>query len=169
MPPLEELRNDPAERRVSDQPRPALGLRPWFALLRRARSLRRFALAIRPKRITAAQPNCPIYSVVSAAAEPLWQVAIPRNLLGRARGIRAVADGHGVLLAGSMVHGRRLAEPICVVALDRSGRVLAKRVLLPGKLWFHRGAVWMLELPEAESCSQVGRQVRLLVSPHDCS
>lgn len=167
MPPLEELDNDPAERRARDQPRPALGLRPWFALLRRARSLRRFALAIRPRRVTALRGNCPISLIARVGEGPEWRITLPRRLVERVAGIRSVADGRGVLLAGSAVHGWGMAAPLLVLALDRQGQVLAARCLVPGTMWRHRGAAWMLELPVATREPGVGAAVRLLVSPRE--
>ncbi len=166
MPPSELLRINPADRRGRDQPRPALGLRPWFALLRRARSLRRFALAIRPRRVTADEPSWPIFLIAVVGDEAGWCVSLPRRLVDRAAGIRAISSDHGVLLAGSMVNGWGMGRPLPVLALDRCGTVIATHLLQPGRAWRHADASWMLELPTTATMAAVGTPVRLLVSPH---
>ena len=165
MLPLEELENHPAERRARDQPRPALGLRPWFALLRLARSLRRFALAIRKGRVTALRGNCPISLIARVGVAEDYRITVPTRLVERIAGIRSTSGCRGVLLAGSTVHSWGMVDPLLVLALDGRGRVLTVRRLAPGTVWRHRGAAWMLELPVATRMPEVGAAIRLLVSP----
>ena len=153
--------SNPAQSRVEDQPRPALGLRPWFALLRRARNLRRFALAIRPKRITALRSNVPIHLIAEVPGVFLIPVVVPITLWSRFRGIKGVPPGHGVLLATSAVHSFGLEEPLTVLAVNEKGRVLTTRDLPPSAMWRHSAARWLLELPTTTITRSEGVVVRL--------
>ena len=128
---------------AADQPRPALGRRPWFALLRRARSLRRFALAIRSQIVA----GSPVLLTV-AARDGSWGVAsvyLASSPYDRLRGVKA---GHSsVLLQTRSVHGRGLEGGLCLVAIDSYGSVVAVTDLRPNSVVRIRRAVWILELP----------------------
>ena len=154
--------SSPAQSRVEDQPRPALGLRPWFALLRRARNLRRFALAIRLGRVTALRRNLPIDLLAEVPGVFRRPITVPVTLRERLPGIKRTPPGHGVLLATSTVHSVGLKHSIGLLALDEKGAVLAAYHLAPNKTWRCPAATWILELPPVLSKPSEGATVRLL-------
>jgi len=73
------------------------------------------------------------------------------------------------VLAARSVHGFGMREPLGVVSLDAAGRVRRAGVLRPGRLFWDRGAYWVIELPpgrplppqgmilKAASCRVYGR------------
>jgi hypothetical protein len=135
--------DSPRRECAAAQPRPALGRRPWFALLRRARSLRRFALAIRPESVAG---SCRWLTLVGHntpwTASPVFLAARRRD---RWRGVRG--GPQLLLLRTNMVHGRGLPGPLRLAALDEIGTVVATRILLPGSFVWLRRAAWTLEMP----------------------
>lgn len=129
-----------------DQPRPALGLRPWFALLRRARSLRRFAFAI----VSGSVPGGRRYRSAGSLvlASDAWRsppIVLATSFRERLVGIRRV-DAGGILLRSSSVHAFGIRAPIRVVHLKRDGTVLRQDLLTSGRRMSARGE-WILELP----------------------
>jgi len=161
---------NPARSRVEDQPRPALGLRPWFALLRRARNLRRFALAIRPERVTALHSNLPIQLIAEIPGVFRTPVVVPITLWQRLRGIRRAPPDHGVLLAASAVNSIGLVYPVTAIALGAGGKVLATHRLTPNTTWRHPRATWILELGSGTPVLP-GARVRILAPQRfpDCA
>jgi len=148
---------------AADQPRPALGRRPWFALLRRARSLRRFALAIRPGSVA-----CLSDPITLASREGTWDaspVAIAGTAGQRLLGVKTGADR--VLLRTRAVHGRGVRRGLRLVAINDAGVVVAVRALGPGGFAWLRGATWVLEQPLDASQPAVG--TRLAIYPHRCA
>jgi hypothetical protein len=137
---------------AADQPRPALGRRPWFALLRRARSLRRFALAIRPESVAGTR-----LLLTLADDDGVW--AVSPVLLASTRRERWLGVKTGfdrVLLATDSVHGRGLSAPLQLVGIDGSGIVLSVRMLKPGGFVRLIGVSWTLELPVGDDVPAVG-------------
>lgn len=129
------------------QPRPAFGRRPWLALLRRARNLRRFALAM-GGRIPAGRRGDLVGAVqVSASGWAHRPVAVAGSLRARRTGLRPMALGWGMVIGGRSVHARGMVEPLTVVGIDRDGIVVFVRRLRPGGLAFMPGAAAVLELP----------------------
>ncbi len=130
-------------KRAAYQPRPALGRRPWFALLRRARSLRRFAFAMR--RESVARSGEMLTVTVPATGWTVQLVAVARTPFERWRGVRNGPTT--LLLRTSRVHGRGLREPLLVIGIDLHGEVLIAERLDPGRFLRARGASWILEVP----------------------
>ena len=100
------------------QPRPAFGLRPWFALLRRARSLRRFAFAIVSGSVPGGRPYRPGRSVVLATDR--WRslpITVAITSADRLVGMRHPGR-NGVLLKASSVHAAGLVDALRVVHVD---------------------------------------------------
>jgi len=125
------------------QPRPALGRRPWFALLRRARSLRRFALAIRRESVAGSRRLLTLADSHNGwTASPVLHANRRRD---RWRGVRS--DHQMVLLHTNMVHGRGLHRLIRLVSIDGAGTVLATEKLKPGSFVWLREGSWTLEIP----------------------
>ena len=134
-------------RQDRDQPRPALGRLPWFALLRRARSLRLFAFAMERS-----LPGTPLY--------PVWHAGTP---VQRLAGIGGAPHGYGVIMGTSSLHGFGLSAPLSVLWLDGDGTILAMDTLRPGHVVRHRGAVWAIELPASVSVDAVPGDAVVLV------
>lgn len=147
------------------QPRPALGRRPWFAFLRRARSLRRFALAMRWVRVPAGR--CVTIRLGGDGERAHCHLAA--TPAQRWRGIGAVPPGVGVLLAGRSVHGFGLDRPLRVVGLDPRGTVVAVRRLNPRRIVFVARAVYLLELPEPVGSGVVAGQQATVLASVQCS
>ena len=128
---------------AADQPRPALGRRPWFALLRRARSLRRFAFAIRPESVARIGPTLTVVDPISGwSAAPVGLAVSARE---RWRGIRS--NPGMVLIRTSRVHARGLNRPLLVIGLDGDGVVVDVSSLASGRFLHLQGAAWALEVP----------------------
>ena len=140
-----------------DQPRPALGRRPWFALLRRARSLRRFALAIRPESVARSRRF-----VTVASRNGSWVaggVLLAESAMDRRRGVLIAAPR--VLLRTRCVHSFALRRPLRVVGIDRWGHVRVQRVLQPRRLHVLRDVAWTLELPITDPGPELGEQLNI--------
>jgi hypothetical protein len=145
------------------QPRPALGRRPWFALLRRARSLRRFALAIRRESVAGSWRSLTLVDHDTGwVASPVFHAARWRD---RWRGIRS---GHRmVLLHTNMVHGRGLRQPIRLASINDAGKVVATEVLEPGSfVWLRQGS-WTLEMPLQHPSPARGAVLAIYPRPGD--
>ena len=152
---------DPAQSRAKDQPRPALGLRPWFALLRRARNLRRFALAMRHERVTVLRRNVPIQLIAEVPGVFRCPVIVPASFRERLAGIKRAPPGHGVLLAAAAVNSVGLRRAVTAIALGDRGEILAVHFLAPHAFWRHSRASWILELDAQTPPPPAGR-VRIL-------
>ncbi len=144
------------------QPRPALGLRPWFAFLRRARSLRRFAFAI-----CARLPADPRYSLPASVTlrDRNWVadgVVVAISLGERLTGIRN-PDASGVLLHTASVHGRGISSPLRLIHLSRSGTVVGEGLLAPRRIVRSR-SYWVLELPLSTPAPPQGARLTVLPS-----
>jgi hypothetical protein len=128
------------------QPRPAFGLRPWFALLRRARSLRRFAFAIVSRSVPRESEYRPGRSVI--AKGPAWRsppITVAVSFVERLAGLRG-SRNRGLLIRTSSVHARGLSALLRIVHLDDRGTVLHQDLLAPGRRVAAVGT-WVLELP----------------------
>ena len=145
------------------QPRPAFGLRPWFALLRRARSLRRFAFAMRAGTVPARRRYGPL-----VARSGRWShcpVDVALSFHSRFRGLRPASDGRGLLLRGSSVTGRGMRDGLGLAFLSADGQVIHTATLDPGRTASFRGSYWVLELPQSELSPPVGSFVVLCRPP----
>ena len=145
------------------QPRPAFGLRPWFALLRRARSLRRFAFAIVRGSVPGGRPYRPGSSVVLVSAS--WRsppIAVATSFVDRLIGMRR-RQTSGLLLRSSSVHAAGLGSPLRVVHLDAEGTVLHQDLLTAGRRMAARGT-WILELPLCAGRPDTGTRLTVLPS-----
>ena len=135
------------EKSASYLPRPALGRRPWFAFLRRARMRRRFALAMGRERTSAWVGRQPMTVRLVA---PGW-LSPPLRLAGtrseRRRGLAPCPGPFGILMKTRSIHGFRLQSAIEFVALDMFGVVTRSGILRPGGVAYCRGASWIAELP----------------------
>ena len=147
---------------TGDQPRPAFGLRPWFALLRRARSLRRFAFAIVSGSVPGDRPYRSGGSVVLACED--WaspSVSVASSFRDRLLGVgRRGTDG--LLVRCASVHGHGIRAPLRVIHLDGDGTVVHQDILMTGRRTPARG-VWILELPIGVPGPDTG--ARLVVLP----
>ncbi len=149
-----------------DQPRPALGLRPWFALLRRARSLRRFAFAIVSGSVPGDRPyraRGPVTLAVGSWRSP--PVVVASSFTDRLVGVRRERTG-GLLIRSSSVHAYGCRKPLRVVHLDGDGMVVYQDILMSGRRTPARGA-WILELPFGTPGPDTG--TRLVVLPSSVS
>jgi hypothetical protein len=87
----------------------------------------------------------------------------------RRRGLVPRPMGRGLLLLGRVVHSIGMSEDWALVALDRSGCVVAVRIIAPRRLVAFWPAQWVLELPAEEPLPAVGAKVmvtRDLTWPH---
>lgn len=148
------------------QPRPAFGLRPWFALLRRARSLRRFAFAIVGGSVPGHRAYRPRRLVTVTAGT--WRsppIVVPTSFAGRLVGIRANPGG-GLLLRTRSVYTTGRVGPLRILHLDRDGRVVHHDILMPGRRVASRSA-WILELPMVDRGPDTGASLIVLPSPDE--
>lgn len=128
-------------------PRPALGRRPWFAFLRRARMRRRFALAMGRERNSA--PGQRQLSMIRLRADG-WQssaLILVRTRLELWRGLAPCPGPIGILMRTRSIHGFGLRSAIEFVALDADGVVTRSGTLWPRHVVHIRGAAWVAELP----------------------
>ena len=146
-------------------PRPALGRRPWFAFLRRARMRRRFALAMGRERTRARAGRQPVTVRLVAPGwlSPPLRLACTRS--ERWRGLAPCPGPFGILMRTRSIHGFGLRSSIEFVAFDATGVVTRSGRLRPGRVAYCRGASWIAELPagsprpRAESVALVDRLV----------
>jgi hypothetical protein len=135
-----------------------LGRRPWFALLRRARNLRRFALAMVGR--IPAMGAAPIPGGLLTVSAPGWShgpVLAATTMRQRWIGLGPLPLGWGLLVAGRSVHGRGMREALTVVGLDAGGAVTGAIRLVPGGRVTMAGAVAILELPVGVTVPDTGR------------
>lgn len=132
------------------QPRPALGRRPWFALLRRARSLRRFALAMgrrlpverrehridTPGTITSVGGGWTHTPTVLAASHRIRRV-----------GLRPLSCGLGLVIRASSVHGIGMVEDLTLIGVSADGVVVRCATLSRGSIVCMPDARFVIELP----------------------
>ena len=147
----------------SAHPRPAFGLRPWFALLRRARSLRRFAFAI----VNGIVPGGRSYrlgrlAVVTSGSWRSPQVLVATSFLGRLVGLRGDNTG-GLLLRTRSVYAPAGMGPLRIVHVDRHGGVVHQDILTAGRSVAARSD-WILELPIRDRGPDTGAQLNVLPS-----
>lgn len=136
------------------QPRPALGLRPWFAFLRRALRLRRLDFAIGPEgnsRPLLYRIGGPGWRVTAAVAGPT----------GRLRGLRPVAGPLAMLLRTRSVHTAGMREPLVVAAIAGDGTVRRVAHVAPGRLFADRRAAWILEFGPVHGVPTPGDRLTL--------
>ena len=139
----------------ANHPRPAFGLRPWFAFLRRARSLRRFALAIAARRLPVTAQDA-MWRLRSEAGDWEVMVHVVTSLTGRWRGLRPTGSVHGLILRTSSVHTFGMRDGLTAVALDKAGEVMRTARLRPQRVFTVPGARWIIELPAATAKPPVG-------------
>jgi len=145
------------------QPRPAFGLRPWFALLRRARSLRRFAFAIVSGSVPGGRSYRPGRLVVATSGP--WsspQVSTATTFLGRLIGLRGETTG-GLLLRARSVYAPPGMGPLRIVHIDRDGGVVHQDILTAGRRVAARSD-WILELPIRDRGPDTGARLTVLPS-----
>ncbi len=147
------------ERRFGYLPRPALGRRPWFAFLRRARSRRRFAFAMVGER-TRARVRCD--SATLRLVADGWQsppLRLARTRLERIRGLAPYPGPFGILMPVRSIHGFGLRSEVEFVALDAIGVVTRTGTLHPRRIALCRGAHWIAELPSGTALPFRGNAV----------
>jgi hypothetical protein len=83
------------------------------------------------------------------------------GLLDRLRGLIG-RQPSPLLIPASSVHGFHLTVELVVVALDRTGAVVALRRLRPWRVIRVPQAQWMLELPPHHPLPGVGDRLQLL-------
>lgn len=145
------------------QPRPAFGLRPWFALLRRARSLRRFAFAIVSGSVPGGRPyrsGRPVTMISGFWRSP--RVSIATTFSGRLLGLRGDATG-GLLLRTRSVYAPSGMGPLRIVHVDRGGGVVHQDILTAGRRVVARSD-WILELPIRDGGPDTGARLTVLPS-----
>ena len=144
------------------RPRPALGLRPWFAFLRRARILRRFALAIERKG-TRGRARA---SRVIALSHGDWDsgpLTPARTRVRRRHGLLPAPGPVGLLLRTRCIHGWGLVEPVRWIGLDGTGRVIATGVLRPRRvLVAPQPSCWIAEVPDTVPAPSIGEVLRVV-------
>jgi hypothetical protein len=139
-----------------------LGLRPWFALLRRARSLRRFAFAMAGS-VPAPVRYRPLPAVAVISGD--WRVegvVVAATFRQRLAGVHA-AGVTGLLLHAGTVHGIGLVEPLRVIHLTASGTVVGHELLGAGGLVRARSH-WLLEVPPVTPPPPIGARLTVLPS-----
>jgi hypothetical protein len=139
-------------------PRPALGRRPWFAFLRRARMRRRFALAMGGEANRAENWRHSTVRLRSGTwgSSPLVIAATRRQ---RRRGLGPVPGPLGLLLRTRSVHGFALRSAVEFVAIDDIGVVRRVGRLAPGRVVACRHAGWIAELPAGSPLPEPGSVV----------
>ena len=104
--------------------------------------------------------------MVSLAAET-WgrgNVVVARSLRLRRKGLTPRAADRSILIRGSAVHSFGMREPISIIGIDETGKIVARRILQPHRLARLRGAVWILELPVQERLPALGATVAILAN-----
>ena len=81
----------------------------------------------------------------------------------RWRGLRPCPEGRSMLIPGRSVHGIGMAEPLTVVGIARSGRVVGIRRLQPGGVVMMLGARWLLEQPVVNPLPAHGEVLSMVI------
>lgn len=105
-------------------PRPALGRRPWFAFLRRAMILRRFALAMGGERTRPPRRRIPVVELRTAQ----WSsgpVLVARSRTERRRGLAPACGPFGLLVAGRSLVRAGLTGAVGWIGIGSGGTVVA--------------------------------------------
>jgi hypothetical protein len=74
-------------------------------------------------------------------------------------GVRSRLSQDSLILRTWTIHTFGLRSPLAVVALDADLRVMASRLVAPGRMAFFRGARFVLELPGDRPLPSPGTQV----------
>lgn len=143
---------------AANQPRPALGRRPWLALERRARSLRRFFLAIVGGTVPGRSGQDPTRVVMATtgtwASGPL---VVASTSLQRWRG-KAMAGDHAVLFTGARARRRRGLAAVRVIGVGDGGTVIGVGVLGRRSVRL-AGARWLIEQSMERPVPTLGTQL----------
>ena len=145
------------------QPRPAFGLRPWFALLRRARSLRRFAFAI-VGGIVPAGRRYRSGRLVTVTSGP-WRsptVTVAASFRARLVGLRGNTT-NGLLLRTRSVYVPGGMGPLRIIHINREGGVVRQDILTTGRR-VSATSEWILELPIQQPGPACGARLTVLPS-----
>ena len=138
-------------------PRPALGRRPWFAFLRRARSRRRFDLAMARKGNSSRVLTTTRWNLAGTDWESP-ELRVARSFVAR---IRGDVGPYGLLLRARSIVGLGPGRSVAFTAIDEAGIVLRTGVLRRRRAVWCRRARWFLELPPYEVLPEVGTRLRL--------
>lgn len=143
---------------TEDQPRPAFGRRPWLALDRRARNLRRFFFAMGDERVPGqwVGPTKAGLLVLKGDAWVSGPLRVADSFFARGVGMMRPKRDVGLLLHASAVHGM-WGPDLTVVGLSADGTVIDVR---PLRRWsWHRvaGASWIAELPIGHPVPLLGK------------
>jgi len=142
-------------------PRPALGRRPWFAFLRRARIRRRFAFAMARERNRAPGPRQPTMVRLTCDGWQSPPLILLRSRADRLRGLAPCPGPFGVLLRARSIHGFGLRSAVGFVALEGTGFVSRIGVLRPRRVVICRKATWLAEFPSDAGRPHQGSEVLL--------
>jgi hypothetical protein len=102
-------------------------------------------------------------AVVVEAVGSGWRsgpLVVARSRVQRRRGLRPRSWGRGLVLAARSVHGFGMAEALGVVSLGPDDVVRRAGVLHPGRLFYDRGACWVIELPPGRLLPPPGMVLR---------
>jgi len=136
------------------QPRPALGLRPWFAFLRRALRLRRLAFAMGAER----NSRPALYRIEA----PGWQAdLVVAQGVSRLGGLRPVPGPIGLLLRARSIHTMGMATPLAVVSIAGDGTVRRAALVSPRRVFMDCGSAWILESGPGAGLPDAGERLRL--------
>lgn len=83
-------------------------------------------------------------------SSPVWTsvpVIVASSGHDRRKGLIPRPGGLGCLLRGRSVHMLGMREWLWLIPLDGRGRVLCRRLLGPGAVFYHPKAEWIVELP----------------------
>jgi hypothetical protein len=88
----------------------------------------------------------PTLRLSSAAGWECDDVALATGVVSRLVGMSARNRSGALLMWGDSVHTMWMRRAITLVFVDRHGSVLSTRRALPGLVYRHRGAAWVLEI-----------------------
>jgi hypothetical protein len=134
-----------------------------LALLRRARSLRRFAFAIRRESVARSRTGLTLADPTGGWA--FHDIVLLTSFFARWRGTKTGAPA--VLMRGSHIHGRGLDDPVLAVAIDKGGLVVRTAPLLPGRFLRLGAATWVLELPAGAPKPVPGTTLAIYARPSE--
>lgn len=84
-----------------------------------------------------------------------WRVRLAVTSKQRLRGLIPRWRDEGLLLRGTGVHGCFMREPLTVLGLDATGRVVAVKHLAPWRFVRIRRAHWIVEVPATAQAGSV--------------